>query len=40
MQLEQWLHDSTEQGVGTQEGMALNFATEQEQLHFILRWQG
>ena len=38
--LENWLIDNTEDGLDTQEGMTLNFANEQEELMFIMRWQG
>jgi len=39
VELENWLIDNTKDGVGTQEGMTLNFCNEQEELMFKLRWE-
>lgn len=35
-----WLIANTVNGLATQEGMTLMFANEQEELMFLLRWDG
>ena len=37
-ELAKWLHDNTERGLYTREGMILYFTTEQEMSWFLLKW--